>query len=137
MEGTRSALAPPLARLANHLRSKSVTVKMLFVDHDVIERRNVLRQNFTEHEMGCFKADALSFRLNATFGLDIMAVPAAFSVEHFDEWTAGCDPRAGANLIISAVNNHVARTAIARVVQSSNGRWYCLDLGNEQHSGQV
>lgn len=135
--GTGSALAPALARLAYHLRSKSVTVKMLFVDHDVVEHRNVLRQNVTEHETGCFKADTLSFRLNAAFGLDITAVPAAFSAERFDEWTAGCERRSGANLLISAVDNHLARREIAKVVAAQDGRWHCLDLGNEYSSGQV
>jgi PRTRC genetic system ThiF family protein len=110
---------------------------MLFIDHDVVEHRNVLRQNFTEHAVGCFKADALSFRLNAAFGLDITSVPAAFSAERFNVWTAGYDRRPGANLIISAVDNHLARQEIAQVVHSSHGRWYCLDLGNEHHSGQV
>ncbi len=135
--GTGSALGPALARLAYHLRRKGVTVTMFFIDHDVVERRNVLRQNFTEHEVGCFKADVLSLRLNAAFGLDITAVPAAFSAERFDTWMAGCDLRPGANLIISAVDNHLARREIARVIHSGHGRWYCLDLGNEHHSGQV
>jgi PRTRC genetic system ThiF family protein len=135
--GTGSALAPALARLATHLRGRGVGVKMLFVDPDVVERRNVWRQNFAEHEVGCFKADALAFRLTAAFGLDITAIPVPFSAERFDEWTAGCDRRAGANLLISAVDNHLARREIARVVAAQNGRWYGLDLGNEQHSGQV
>ena len=135
--GTGSALAPALARLAYQLRGKGVTVKMLFVDPDVVEFRNVLRQNFTEHEVGCFKSDALSFRLNAALGLDITAIPAPLSAAHFDTWTAGRDRRAGANLLISAVDNHIARAEMASVVQSGNGRWYCLDMGNERHSGQV
>lgn len=42
--GTGSALAPALARLAIHLRDGGVEVKMLFVDHDVVESRNVWRQ---------------------------------------------------------------------------------------------
>lgn len=135
--GTGSAVAPALVRLAHHLRSKGVTVKLLFVDHDVVEQRNVWRQNFTEHEAGCFKADALAFRLNAAFGLDITAIPAPFSAERFDDWVAGCDRRTGSNLLISAVDNHLARREIATVVAAQNGRWYGLDLGNEQHSGQV
>lgn len=135
--GTGSALAPGLARLAYLLRSKGVGLEMLFVDHDTIQHRNVLRQNYSEFEAGCFKVDALSFRLNATFGLDITAVPAAFSAERFDKWTAGCDRRTGANLIISAVDNHLARREIAKVVAAQNGRWYCLEAGNEHSSGQV
>ena len=114
-----------------------MTVKVLFVDHDTVDQRNVLRQNFTEHQVGCFKADALSFRLNAAFGLDITAVPVAFLAERFDEWTSGCERRSGANLLISAVDNHLARREIAKVVAAQDGRWHCLDLGNEYHSGQV
>jgi PRTRC genetic system ThiF family protein len=135
--GTGSALAPALARLAVHLRDRGVEVKMLFVDPDVVEVRNIWRQNFTEHEVGCFKADALAFRLNATFGLDITAIPVPFSAERFDEWTAGRERRMGESLIISAVDNHLARGEIATVVAAQNGRWYSLDLGNELHSGQV
>jgi PRTRC genetic system ThiF family protein len=135
--GTGSLLASSLARLTYHLRQKGVTVKLLFVDHDVVERRNVLRQNFVASEVGCFKVDALSYRLNAAFGLDISAVPALFTAGRFVRWTAGSDRRGGANLLISAVDNHLARREIAEAVAGQNGRWWCLDLGNEFHSGQV
>jgi PRTRC genetic system ThiF family protein len=135
--GTGSALAPALARLAYHLRSNDVTVRLLFVDPDTVESRNVGRQQFCPAETGANKADCLAFRLNAAFGLDITAIPVRFSAERFDEWTAGHDRRAGANLLISAVDNHLARREMAEVVTAQNGRWYCLDLGNEQHSGQV
>jgi PRTRC genetic system ThiF family protein len=135
--GTGSALAPALAGLAYHLRGKGVTVKMLFVDHDTVESKNVGRQQFCPGEIGANKAGCLAFRLNAALGQDITAIPAPFSAAHFDDWTAGCERRTGANLIISAVDNHLARREIAKVVAVKNGRWYCLDLGNEQHSGQV
>jgi len=129
--GTGSALAPALARLAYLLRGKGVALEMLFVDHDTIEHRNVLRQNYSEFEVGYPKADALSFRLSAVFGLRIATVTAPFSAERFDEWTAGCERRAGANLLISAVDNHLARREIAKAVAAQNGRWYCLEVGNE------
>lgn len=135
--GTGSALAPALARLAYHLRGKGVTMKMLFVDHDTVETKNVGRQQFCPAEVGANKADCLAFRLNAALGLEITAIPAPFSAELFDEWTAGCTGRIGCNLLISAVDNHLARRGMATVVAAKNGRWYCLDLGNEQHSGQV
>lgn len=135
--GTGSALAPALARLACLLRSKGVELEMLFVDHDTIQHRNVLRQNYSEFEVGYPKVDALSFRLSAVFGLRITAISASLSAERFDEWTAGCDRRTGVNLIISAVDNHLARREIAKVVTAQNGRWYCLEAGNEHSSGQV
>ena len=39
--GTGSGLAPALARLAYQLRGKGVTVKLLFVDYDTVETKNV------------------------------------------------------------------------------------------------
>jgi PRTRC genetic system ThiF family protein len=134
--GTGSHLAGALARLAYHLRGKSITVQMLFVDHDAIEEKNIGRQ-YHPGDIGYWKAEIAAFRVNMAYGLQVMAAPVAFTAERFGEWTAGCDRRAGANLIISAVDNHLARAEIAGVVQERAGRWYCLDLGNEQHSGQV
>lgn len=135
--GTGSALAPALARLAYHLHTKGVTLRLLFVDHDMVESKNVGRQQFCPAEVGANKAGCLAFRLNAAFGLDITTIPVPFSAERFDEWTTGCNRRAGANLLISAVDNHLTRREIAKVMAAKNGCWYGLDLGNEQHSGQV
>jgi len=135
--GTGSALAPSLARLAYQLRGKGVTVKQLFVDPDTVETKNVGRQQFCPAEVGANKAECLAFRLNAALGLDITAIPAPFAAARFDDWTAGYEQRTGANLLISAVDNHLARREIAKVVAAKNGRWYGLDLGNERHSGQA
>ena len=135
--GTGSALAPALARLAHHLRGIGVTMKMFFVDHDTIESRNILRQNFSASEVGYPKADALAFRLSALFGLSITSIPVPFSAARFGEWTAGSERRPGANLIIAAVDNYVARREIAEVVAAHDGRWHCLEVANEHESGQV
>ena len=134
--GTGSALAPALARLAYQLRGKGVTVKQLFVDPDTVETKNGTAAVLPA-EAGANKAECLAFRLNAALGLDITAIPAPFAAARFDDWTAGYEQRTGANLLISAVDNHLARREIAKVVAAKNGRWYGLDLGNERHSGQA
>lgn len=134
--GTGSHLAGALARLAYHLRGKGVTLQMLFVDHDVIEGKNIGRQ-FHPGDIGYAKAEIAAFRANAAYGLQVAAAPAAFTAERFEAWTAGWTRHAGANLLISAVDNFRARREIARVVEAKNGRWYGLDLGNERESGQV
>lgn len=135
--GTGSALALSLGRLAYHLKVKGVAVQILFVDQDTIEAKNIGRQLFSPSEIGANKAEALAFRLNAAFGLGISAAPVPFTVARFEEWTAGSTSRAGANLLISAVDNHLARREIAKAVGRQNGRWYCLELANEHSSGQV
>ena len=135
--GTGSALALSLGRLAYHLKTKGVRVQMLFVDHDTVEAKNIGRQLFSPSEIGANKAEALAFRLNAAFGLDISAAPIPFTAARFEKWASGCGRQTGANLLISAVDNHLARREIARAMEAQNGRWFCLDLGNEHQSGQV
>ncbi len=135
--GTGSALAPALARLAHHLRGKGTTMTLLFVDHDTVEEKNIGRQNFCPAEVGCNKAETMALRLNAALGLAITAVPAPFTAERFREWTAGCERRPGANLLVAAVDNYLARREIAGVVTAQKGRWHCLEVANEYSSGQV
>ena len=71
--GTGSALALALAGLAYHARQKGIGVKLTFVDHDLIEPKNVGRQQFCPAEAsgGIAKASSLALRLNAAYGLDI------------------------------------------------------------------
>jgi len=134
--GTGSHLAGALARLVYHLRGKGVAVRVLFVDHDAIEEKNIGRQYYPG-DIGYRKAEIAAFRVNMAYGLQVMAAPVAFTAERFGQWTAGWDHRPGTNLIISAVDNHLARREIAEVVATQSGRWHCLDLGNEYRSGQV
>lgn len=136
MGGIGFHLAGALARLAYHLRGKGVTVQMLFVDHDVIEGKNIGRQ-FHPGDIGYAKAEIAAFRANAAYGLQVVAAPVAFTAERFEAWTAGWKRQARGNLLISAVDNFRARREIARVVEAKNGGWYGLDLGNERESGQV
>lgn len=135
--GTGSALALSLGRLAYHLKMKGVKVQVLFVDHDTVEAKNIGRQLFSPSEIGTNKAEALAFRLNAAFGLGVSAAPVPFTAVRFEEWASCFGHQTGANLLISAVDNHLARCEIARAMETQDGRWFCLDLGNEHQSGQV
>jgi len=122
--GTGAQVARCVARLLYHLRQKGQHVPdILFVDPDVVERRNLGRQMFTEADLGRSKAEVLAQRFNFALGLSI----------------AWCSERvkrekhlAAGNLVIGCVDNHQARAEIAR---GQGFVW--LDTGNGYDFGQV
>jgi PRTRC genetic system ThiF family protein len=141
--GTGSFIAQDIARIAYHLQGKE-DLKIVFIDNDKVEKKNVGRQNFVESEIGQNKADVLAFRYNRAYGLEIISVSQKvqeiFSSETF--------PRK-INIFVGAVDNTEARKFIAQCVshigregEDEYGRefaktTYWLDCGNETSSGQV
>lgn len=66
--GTGSYLVEGLAKIL--VGYKLTNIKVTLVDPDVVEEKNLLRQNFRNWEIGAFKADALASRINQDFGVD-------------------------------------------------------------------
>ncbi len=130
--GTGSFLAQSLARLAWHARTRGVQVELTFVDPDRVEEKNVGRQLFCPAEIGQYKAETLAIRFNAAFGLRIRAVPHPVATLAREFPKQQCQDTV---LVMGAVDNHLARRDIHRLV--SEGRdWWC-DAGNEQVAGRV
>ncbi len=122
--GTGAQVARCVARLLYHWRQKGQHLPdVLFVDPDVVERRNVGRQMFTEADLGRLKAEVLAQRFNFALGLSIAWH--AESVKHEKHLPAG-------SLVIGCVDNHQARAEIAR---GQGFVW--LDTGNGYDFGQV
>ncbi|MEO8391556.1 MAG: PRTRC system ThiF family protein [Chloroflexota bacterium] len=123
--GTGAQIARQVARIVYDLqRSRLHPPQIVFIDPDTVEAKNVGRQLFTEAEIGQNKALALMRRFNCALGLEIVALPEAVNAEeHFERY--------GGNLVIGAVDHHLARRELAKV----GGIW--LDCGNHRMSGQV
>jgi PRTRC genetic system ThiF family protein len=136
--GTGSALALALGRLAYHLQQKGIRVELTLVDPDTVEEKNIGRQCFCPAEVGQNKAETLALRLNAALGLDSLALPKPFDHRMLAGWWSPWSGRPPANsLLIGAVDNHVARRALAQAVMEATGRLWCLDLGNARDHGQL
>ncbi len=128
--GSGSWLAPHVARIASEARQRWQRVELVFVDPDVVEDKNIPRQNFVPAELGINKACALAQRY-AVWGTEIQAVPAPY------------DPRLASNwdtltVVIGCVDNAAARQSIAQSLEgrTSASVWW-LDCGNARESGQV
>ena len=136
--GTGSTLALFLAGLAFHALQKGIQVDITLVDHDTVKMENCGRQAVSVQTAmigGIPKVTDLALRLNAAYGLDIVAWPVKFESRLVGDWFQH-DYRQ-AHLIIGCVDNHGGRQEIAKALEAYTGRIYALDCGNERYSGQI
>lgn len=138
--GTGSWLAPHIVRLARLLHeTRSMNVQVTFVDPDVVEMKNVFRQNFGEAEVGGKKAELLALRYAAPWGMSIQVHDARFEkgmvqLEYGD-----------LGIIVGCVDNAAARRSIADTLTQDTHlrnaealpRLWWLDCGNGSDTGQV
>lgn len=133
--GTGSWLAPSIARIARVLNESGTETSALFVDPDLIESKNIPRQNFCDAELGHPKAQTLAARYSLAWGVETGAV-----TDHFKaEMIGSCWNRL--TVVIGCVDNAAARQEIAKTLKANSGDspphvWW-LDCGNQRESGQV
>ncbi len=138
--GTGSWLAPHLVRLARFLREmRQMKVHLTFIDPDIVETKNVFRQNFGEAEVGGHKAELLALRHAAAWGQSIQVHTTRFAremlqLEYGDQ-----------GVIVGCVDNADARRAMADALDQETRlhgadgfpRLWWLDSGNGEDTGQV
>ncbi|AGY57996.1 ThiF family adenylyltransferase [Gloeobacter kilaueensis] len=138
--GTGGWLYPHLVRLLRVLLDRGESVRLLLCDPDIVEESNLIRQNFCAAELGMNKAEALAFRYQAAWGLELPALNVPFSRkilgdnfqyahDHFFV-IVGCVDNAAARLTI-----HQLLLNIATRSNVSNILW--IDAGNHVDTGQV
>lgn len=123
--GTGAQIARSVARMVYDMKAaRRHTPQIVLIDPDRVEQKNVGRQLYTEADVGQSKALVLMRRFNMALGLDISAIDQPVNAEkHFERW---------GNLIVGAVDNHLARRELAR----ANGAIW-VDAGNHFNAGQV
>jgi PRTRC genetic system ThiF family protein len=132
--GTGSHIIPHLVRLIASKPTKSL-IKITFVDGDVVESKNLIRQHFIESDIGKNKAEVLAARYSAAFG-----IPIAFKdkyIENHGEFSTLLESGATSPIIISCVDNVKTRHMIKTAVDASIGSVLWIDCGNEDMAGQV
>ena len=125
--GTGSAIARYLARLLVHMRALNISVPTLtLIDPDIVEPRNIGRQQFVPATIGMPKSQAVSLMLSSALGL-----PIRYITEKFDARQHIGRSRYGV-LLIDAVDNHLARREINTLSSVS-----LISCGNGRHFSQV
>jgi PRTRC genetic system ThiF family protein len=139
--GTGGHIAPHLYRL---LYSLERPVRFIICDGDVVEQKNLVRQNFIEADLGENKAKVLAERYSSVFGLETEYVPGFVETE--DALTKLVQARryqTGYNsyieeivILIGAVDNNKSRKLCHAVFGKAKELIY-IDSGNGEYSGQV
>ena len=141
--GTGGHIAPHLYRL---LHALDRSVKVIIADGDIVEEKNLVRQNFIASDLGRNKAQVLAERYASAFGMEAHYIPDF--VESEDRLTELVRPgiypagpysyqqSQGLSILIGAVDNNRSRQLCHQVFQKAEDLVY-IDSGNGEYTGQV
>ena len=139
--GTGGHIAPHLYRL---LHALDRPVRVIIADGDIVEAKNLVRQNFIQADLGRNKAQVLAERYASAFGLEIEYIPEFIE----DEERLITLVRPAHTLIydyqsvhehvilIGAVDNNRSRQLCHAVFKKADDLIY-IDSGNGERTGQV
>ncbi len=133
--GTGGFLISAIARLMKEIESTTnKTTSCTIIDHDLVEEKNIPRQNFQPGDIGLPKAQVLAARYALAFGIKINALCQRFNGKVIqNSWHS-------LKVIVGCVDNAAARQEINECLNQSHNRppdtWW-LDCGNHRSSGQV
>jgi PRTRC genetic system ThiF family protein len=130
--GTGSFIAHALAQLAASAAGE-VVQRVILVDPDLVEPRNIGRQNFAPADAGYPKAQVLALRYNLAFGTEFEWIHSPFEATLLPKNTTALTRI----LLIGAVDTGKARGTIARVLKERHDDVVWLDAGNGYDLGQV
>ena len=142
--GTGGHIAPHLYRL---LYALDRPVRFIICDGDVVEQKNLVRQNFIPADLGENKAQVLAERYSNVFGMETEYVPEFIESEERlrelltpKKWYSEYYPRTEIAreqvILIGAVDNNRSRQMCHKVFYQANELIY-IDSGNSEHTGQV
>ena len=142
--GTGGHIAPHLYRLLYSLKRP---VRFILCDGDVVEEKNLVRQNFTPADLGENKARVLAERYSAVFGMETEYVPSfvedeeqlcgLLKPEHLWMRQPGHEYNVRTPelvILIGAVDNNKSRQLCHRVFYQSEELIY-IDSGNGEFTG--
>ena len=129
--GTGGFLIPNALRIlgVNNLLSRFINIYI--IDPDIVEQRNIVRQNFIHSDINKYKADIMADRYGQAF--DIKITPITKKIQSI----AKKQDILGNTLIIDTVDNNTARLFINDFVrqETSNSSW--ISIGNSDKDGNL
>jgi len=140
--GTGSFVALNLARFA--VSNPQLKIRLLFVDFDQVEEKNIGRQYFCPADVGRPKAQVLATRLNLAFGLQITPIVGRFEAALLADYRPDWSANGRLTLVVGCVDNPEARRTIGEAIEDKmeesiihNQPLWWLDAGNDEVTGQV
>ena len=137
--GTGGYVIPHLYRIAY---ASGRRCRVIIADGDIVEKKNLIRQNFAECDIGENKAEVMAARYSEVFGIETEYVPDFIESEeqlmkllHVPKSYYSSEPKA-IPILIGAVDNNRSRVMCNNVFNKLDEIIY-IDSGNEEFSGQV
>jgi len=142
--GTGSRVAMEMAKLLYHAREKNVGVRLTLIDPDIVEKKNVGRQQFSPAEIGMNKAVAKARSIGAWLGIEVHALPSTVEdagiplIRSGYAWSNSRDFDGDGrveNIVIGCLddqNGNAGRRSIAKAVGNSRLDPIWIDAGNDQ-----
>lgn len=120
-------------------------IRIIVCDGDVVEKKNLVRQNFVAQDIGRNKAQVLSERYSAAFGIECEYIPRFVETEEellrltapdFRKqiWMSGSETQRV--ILLGCVDNNKSRQLCHSVFYKQKDLIY-IDSGNGEHTGQV
>ena len=141
--GTGGHIAPHLYRL---LYSLGRQARFIICDGDIIEPKNLVRQNFSPADLGANKARVLAERYASVFGMEaeyvssfVEDIDVLMNLITPDYWAGdsrGWHKTKGMVILIGAVDNNKSRQLCHEAFYKSEDLIY-IDSGNGEFSGQI
>lgn len=149
--GTGGYLIPQLARqvaLQNELREVAGLAPhgLTLIDEDVVELKNLKRQNFIEPDIGKPKAQVLAERYGGAFGITInyvtkyvTSVPELKELITVSARAHAIADRSFIPVIVDCVDNNKTRVILHETAKdlAANRGTFFISSGNEEWTGQV
>lgn len=135
--GTGGYVIRDLSRFAYSVlrRDEDYDIKIVCVDPDEVEEKNLLRQNFMPNDLGKNKAEIMASRHSRAFGLEIASLSDLMTRATLESITSQYSDHVP--VIIGCVDNNKARREIDKFVSKTRKTCYWIDSGNERTTGQV
>jgi molybdopterin/thiamine biosynthesis adenylyltransferase len=142
--GTGGHVAPNLYRM---LFSLDRAMKIIIADGDLVEEKNLIRQNFISADLGRNKAQVIAERYASAFGMEIhyissfiedekslleLVKPDRYQAPPYDYYRT----EESLSILVGCVDNNKSRKLCHDVFMKSNNLIY-LDAGNGEFGGQV
>lgn len=131
--GTGGHIAPHLYRLLYSVFRPSTVI---LCDGDLVEKKNLVRQNFVSCDLGRNKAEVLAERYSAAFGMECRYVPRYIEGEEELRQLLYPDYANALVILIGAVDNNRSRQMCNEVFCKAKNLVY-IDSGNGLANGQV
>lgn len=140
--GTGGYVIPHLYRIGF---AADRNIRIIVCDGDVVEEKNLVRQNFVEQDIGRNKAQVLSERYSAAFGIECEYIPRFIETEEelfrltkpdFQQSRWNNIPETQRVILLGCVDNNKSRQLCHAVFYKQKDIIY-IDSGNGEHTGQV